>query len=84
MNMIFKMMSEFMETRNLLQCRSHHQKMIEKYRGLRAIVTKIKAKTPKIEYQSFFQENIEKIEALYQEYKIKGLIRSQKIPNRSL
>jgi hypothetical protein len=46
-------MSQFIGTRNLLQCRSHHQKLELKYPSIKTMVEKEKRKYPK---ENFFDE----------------------------
>jgi hypothetical protein len=39
---MFEKMSQFIKSRNEIQCRSHHQKLIEKYRDFKKIISSFK------------------------------------------
>jgi hypothetical protein len=49
-------MSLFLETRNAIQCRSHHQKQLNKFKNITKIVRKFKKMYGE---EKFFQESFD-------------------------
>ena len=49
-------MSEFVGTRTSLQCRSHHQKFLEKLGDIKTIVTNFKKFISKEDFRARYQE----------------------------
>ena len=62
---VFKAMASFVGTRNLLQCRSFHQKNQKKYGGKKSILRKGLKPGEKAEYDQFFADQREHLETLY-------------------
>jgi len=53
-------MSEFIGTRTSLQCRSHHQKFLEKLGDIKTIIHNFKKYVPKHEFKNKYMEALEK------------------------
>ena len=53
---IFDQMSEFVDTRTSLQCRSHHQKFLEKLGDIKTIITNFKKFISKEDFRAKYQE----------------------------
>ena len=49
-------MAQFISTRNSLQCRSHHQKLEEKYTHVNRIIALFKSHFNKILYKKFMDQ----------------------------
>jgi len=53
---VFDQMSRWVKTRTSLQCRSHHQKAIEKYKDLKRVILYSKEELKDIDYKLKFKE----------------------------
>jgi hypothetical protein len=49
-------MAEFIASRNSLQCRSHHQKLLEKLGEIKVIITNFKKYISKEQFKAKYQE----------------------------
>lgn len=52
-NKLFKIMSSFIETRNSVQCRCHHTKLIRTFKHINKIVKHFQALFGPLEYADF-------------------------------
>ena len=81
---IFKLMSEFIETRSPNQCRSHHQKMERNHKSVSQIITVYKSDYSK------YDERYSKIKCLLAELNTENSIlleredQDQAVPNQNL
>ena len=62
-------MSQFIGTRNLLQCRSHHQKLELKYPTMKTLVEKEKKKYLVENFADLYRDQYEVIKEIYDEGK---------------
>ena len=53
---VFDQMSRWIKTRTSLQCRSHHQKAIEKYKDVKRVIAGEKEELKGIDYKNKFKE----------------------------
>lgn len=51
-------MSQFLKTRDPIQCRSHHMKQLKASKSIKNIIKKVKRRVGETEYKALFEQNI--------------------------